>query len=145
MRIDGEWFLCDDGYVRPVIQARIEAADGAWVRATVLVDTGADCTAFSAEVLDALNLARVEGQSQLGGIGGAADSVVVQTRLQLLSDDGRAAIFHGNYAAFTSLESADLSVSGRDILASFAVIVDQPGDVVCLIGRRHRYLIEQTP
>jgi len=34
-----------------------------------------------------------------------------------------------------------MSVLGRDILDLFAVIVDRPGDVVCLVGQRHRYQI----
>jgi predicted aspartyl protease len=144
MRINGEWLLCDDEISRPVLWAAVQAADGSWVRIRLLVDTGADCTVFSADVLNALNLPLFEGQAQLGGIGGVADSVVVQTRIQLSCDDGRAAIFRGDFAAFTAMESADLSVLGRDILASLAVIVDQPGDVVCLIGQHHRYVIEHA-
>ena len=31
MRIDGEWFLCGDGKVRPVIRGELLAADGSWV------------------------------------------------------------------------------------------------------------------
>jgi predicted aspartyl protease len=142
MRIDGKWRVCDDEILRPMLRAWIRAADGSWVRVRLLVDTGADCTAFSADVLEALNLPVLADQAHLGGIGGAADSVVVQTHLQLRCDDGRAATFRGSFAAFTSPQSADLSVLGRDILASFAVIVDQPGDVVCLIGQRHRYVIQ---
>jgi hypothetical protein len=33
------------------------------------------------------------------------------------------------------------SVLGRDITGLFAVIVDRPGDLVCLVGQRHRYSI----
>jgi hypothetical protein len=36
-----------------------------------------------------------------------------------------------------------MSVLGRDITGLFAVIVDQPGNVVCLLRQRHRYMIEQ--
>jgi hypothetical protein len=28
MRIDGEWLLCDDGILRPVIRGEILASDG---------------------------------------------------------------------------------------------------------------------
>jgi hypothetical protein len=35
-----------------------------------------------------------------------------------------------------------MSVLGRDITNLFGVIVDRPGDVVCLVGQGHRYLIE---
>jgi hypothetical protein len=142
MRINGEWALCDDDAVRPILRGELQTADGRWVQAPLLVDTGADCTVLSADVFDALKLPAAEVQSQLGGIGGAAESVIVHTQLPLLCDDGRAAFFKGNFAAFTSPSAADMSVLGRDILASFAVIIDQPGDVVCLIGQRHRYLVQ---
>jgi hypothetical protein len=36
-----------------------------------------------------------------------------------------------------------MSVLGRDITDLFAVIVDRVHDVVCLLGQRHRYSIEQ--
>jgi hypothetical protein len=140
MRINGEWRVCDDDVVRPVIHAAIQAADGTWLEAPFLVDTGADCTAFSSRIARVLNLAPYEGEVQLGGVGGAAESVIVETKLQLLCDDGRAAFFRGQFAAFHS-PFADICLLGRDILGSFAVIVDQPGDVVCLIGQRHRYEI----
>jgi hypothetical protein len=144
MRINGEWFTCDDGVVRPVIVGEVQAADGSWIETPLLVDTGADCTAFSSKVFALLNISPDEAQAQLGGIGGAAVSVIVETQLQLLYDDGRAGFFKGRFAAFTSLDAADMSVLGRDILGLFAVIVDQPGDVVCLIGQLHRYVIESS-
>ena len=37
----------------------------------------------------------------------------------------------------------DLSVLGRDITDLFAVIIDRPGNVVCLLSQRHRYTIIQ--
>src|SRR5437870_13273518 len=37
------------------------------------------------------------------------------------------------FAAVTELEALDISVLGRDISGLFAVIVDQPGDVVSLL------------
>ena len=38
------------------------------------------------------------------------------------------------FAAFTQTESLDMRVLGRDILNLFALIVDRPRDVVCLLG-----------
>ena len=58
--------------------------------------------------------------------------------------DARAAVFRGQFAAATEVDALDINVLGRDITGLFAVIVDQPGDVVCLLGQRHRYTIEQT-
>jgi len=36
-----------------------------------------------------------------------------------------------------------MSVLGRDITGLFALIVDQPGHVICLLRQRHWYTIEQ--
>jgi hypothetical protein len=36
-----------------------------------------------------------------------------------------------------------MSVLGRDIINLFALIVDRPQDIVCLLGQRHRYRIVQ--
>lgn len=52
-------------------------------------------------------------------------------------------VFRGQYAAVTNLEILDMSVLGRDITRLFAVIIDQPGDVVCLLGQWHHYTIVQ--
>ena len=41
----------------------------------------------------------------------------------------------------TDAATLDMSVLGRDITSSFAVIVDRPGKVVCLVGQRHRYVV----
>lgn len=49
--------------------------------------------------------------------------------------------FRGQFAAVLEPEALDVSVLGRDITGLFAVIVDQPGDTVCLVGQRHRYAI----
>lgn len=57
MRIDGEWYQCDDGIVRPVVRGEIRNANGNWEPAPFLVDTGADCTVFSAAILDVLGFA----------------------------------------------------------------------------------------
>ena len=59
--------------------------------------------------------------------------------------DGTGVLFRGTFAAFTLLESLDMSVLGRDITNLFAVIIDRPGDVVCLLGQRHRYTITESP
>ena len=61
--------------------------------------------------------------------------------MQLPSDDERMVAFSGRYAAFTELEALDMSVLGRDILQLFAVIIDQPSGLVCLLRDRHHYTI----
>ena len=143
MRFNGEWLQCDDGIVRPVMKAEIETSGGAWRAIELLVDTGADRTVLSANVLESLNLTTREPEDGIGGLGGLVDSVLVQTRIRLTRDDGRTATFHGEYAACVEQETLDMSVLGRDILELFAIIVDRPSTVVTLLSGRHRYLIEE--
>jgi hypothetical protein len=38
----------------------------------------------------------------------------------------------------------DLSVLGRDILDFFVLIVDRPGNIVCLLSQRRRHEIIQV-
>jgi hypothetical protein len=81
---------------------------------------------------------------QLAGIGGVSPSVGVQTQLAFFRQDGSRVTFRGQFAAFTEVAALDMSVLGRDITNLFAVIVDRPGDVVCLVGQGHGYLIQTT-
>ena len=143
MLISGIWLLCADDVLRPVIPGEIRASDGSWVKALFLVDTAADRTTFSAGTLKTLHLQSSTTPEQLSGVGGRASSVVFATEIRLTRDGGGKVLFRGHYAAVTELESLDMSVLGRDITNLFAVIVDRPGDVVCLLGHRHRYTIEQ--
>ena len=142
MRIDGEWLQFDDGVVRPVIRGEILNAEGAWEPVEFLVDTGADCTALTAAMLDMLGFRSADEHKQLGGVGGMADCVEVVAQIRFARNDGGKALFRGRYAAFTRLESLDMSVLGRDIMRMFAVIVDRPGGVVALVRPNHRYRIE---
>jgi predicted aspartyl protease len=143
MRIDGQWLVCDDGVVRPVISGDIRTADGSWEQCEFLVDTGADCTVFSAATLAKLGLQPLAMPEGLSGMGGMAAAVIVETEIHLLREDAGHVVFRGQYAAVTELEALDISVLGRDITGLFAVIVDWPHDVVCLVAQRHRYTIEQ--
>lgn len=142
MRINGEWFECDDGFIRPVVRGEILNAHEDWEPAPFLVDTGADCTVFSAALLDVLGFDTTASDQRLGGVGGVVHSVKVTTQIRLPRDDGGPSLFRGTYAAFTQLEALDMSVLGRDILQLFVVIVDRPDDVVALIRKPHRYAIE---
>ena len=144
MRINGEWLLFDDGIVRPVIRGEILASNGSWESAEFLVDTGADRTVFSAPALAALHLQSIVTPDRLSGLGGVADSVVVETQIRFYRETGSTVVCRGQYAAVTELEALDVSVLGRDITGLFVVIVDRPGNVVCLLGQRHRYTLEQN-
>jgi hypothetical protein len=144
MRIDGEWLACDDGIVRPIILGEVLAANGFWEPVEFLLDIGADRTVFSSAVLSLLGLPHLPGEQALGGLGGRTESVLLETTLRLTTDHGTKITLRGQYAAVTSPESLDFSVLGRDVTRLFAVIVDQPGNVVCLLGQRHRYRIESV-
>lgn len=144
MRIDGAWLLCDDQVLRPLIIGEILTGSGSWESAEFLVDTGADRTVFSAPVLNKLGLQSIASHEQVSGLGGVVKSVVVETQIRLTREHAGKAIFRGQYAAVTELESLDISVLGRDITGLFSVIVDRLDDVVCLLGQRHCYRIEQT-
>lgn len=144
MQISGEWLLCDDDVRRPVIRGEVLASDGTWVSAEFLVDTGADRTVFSAGLLALLRVSPVATGERLSGLGGVAEFVTVQSGIRLIRESGAPVTFQGQYAATTEAEALDMSVLGRDITGLFAAIVDQPGDVVFLLGQRHRYRIEQA-
>lgn len=142
MLISGLWHLCDDGMVRPVTRAEILTGDGSWSKARFLVDTGADRTVFSADILDALHLQPIDSPDRLSGVGGMADSVVVETRIRFTHEDEGKAVFIGQFAGFIDPEALDMSVLGRDIINLFALIVDRRADTVCLLGQNHSYTIE---
>lgn len=144
MRIDGEWFVGDDGIARPVIRGEVLAADASWVRVPFLVGTGADRTVLSAAILRLLGLSTESSPDRIGGLGGLVSSVAVETSIRLTRDEGRQVLFRGRFAAVTELEALDICVLGRDITGLFAIIVDQPTTVVCLLRERHRYSIRET-
>ena len=141
MRINGEWLMCDDGITRPVIRAEILAGGDAWRAFELLVDTGANRTVISANVLESLSIPTSPSQDRIGGVGGVVNSVTLRTQIRLTRDDDGKVVFRGNYAAFTRHEALDMSVLGRDILDLFAVIVDRQAVVVSVIGGRHHYTI----
>lgn len=143
MRINGEWLLCDDGIVRPVFRAELLANDGVWKPVEFLADSGADRTVLTADILNELGLPLLEVADGISGLGGGIDSVEIETRLQLRRDTGNPVIFSSRFAAVTDPAALDLCVLGRDLTDLFAVIIDRPGNVVCLLSQRHRYTIIQ--
>jgi hypothetical protein len=78
---------------------------------------------------------------QINGEWYLCDDDIVNTTIRLTREDDGKVTFRSHYAAVTDLEALDMSVLGRDITGLFAVIVDRPGDLVCLVGQRHRYSI----
>src|SRR5688572_2207659 len=114
MRIDGEWSLCDDGVVRPVIRAEVRASDGSWQGAEFLLDIGADRTVLSAALWRLLQIEPSPSALRLGGLGGSTPSVEVSSAIRLTTDRDGKVTLRGQYAAVTELEHLDMSVLGRD-------------------------------
>ena len=144
MQINGEWVLFSDGVEWPIIRGEVLASDGSWVRVPFLVDTGADRTVFSAGILALLRFQPVVAQERLSGLGGMVSSVLITTQIRLTREAAGKVVFRSQFAAVTDIEALDISVLGRDLTSLFAVIVDRPRQVVCLLGQRHRYTIEQV-
>ena len=115
--------------------------DNEWRPFDLLVDTGADRTVISANVLYSLSLGISQPLDRIGGIGGIVGTVIVKTRIRLTRDDGSRAHFVGEFAACTALDTLDMSVLGRDILNIFALIVDRRADLIAIIGGQHRYSV----
>ncbi len=143
MRINGEWKLCDDGVVRPVMRARVLSSAGDWLVAEFLVDTGADRTVFDARTLGKLGLPALASEEEISGLGGLTGSVMIETKLNLPRDDGASVSFTSSFTAVTNPTALDLCVLGRDIMDLFAVIIDRPGNIICLLSQKHHYTITQ--
>jgi predicted aspartyl protease len=143
MLISGVWHACDDEVLRPVIPAEVQAQDGTWIKALFLVDTGADRTVLSSDILTALHIPHRLAQDRIGGIGGEVSTVLVETRIRFSREDDGKVRFRGQYAAVTEAATLDMSELGRDITNLFATLVDWPQRAVYLIGQRHQYTITQ--
>src|SRR5277367_1568197 len=101
MLLPGHWLLCDDGVLRPIFRGKMVGHDGSLLEVELLADTGADRTVLCAAVLERLGLPTLVAPAQLGGVGGSTITVLVDTAIRLLRDDGGAAVFRGQFAAFT--------------------------------------------
>jgi hypothetical protein len=146
MRIVGEWLAGIDGVIRPIIRGHVRDVSGQLRSEQFLVDSGADRTVFSADFLHELQLtvqAPASGEA-LRGVGGAAASVLLDTALVLMTDDGRPVTLRGEFAAFTDPRATELSILGRDVLDTFDVIISRRRDEVLLLAQAHGYTIVQT-
>jgi len=141
MRIDGEWHPCDDGVVRPIVHGQLRRADGVWVPAVFLVDTGADRTVLTRLLRDAIGGEPDGPLAPLAGLGGMVECAMLNTQIRLTTEDGRKIVFRGSFAAAADVETLDICVLGRDLLVLFATIVDYPRQTVCLLSQRHEYAI----
>lgn len=127
--------------LRPIISAEVQSVTGDWEPLNMLVDTGADCTVFSEDIFRAIGVKPGATKQQLAGVGGQSASVSVTTKLRFVRDDGVFIHIGAQFAAVTDPAALDISVPGRDITNMFALVVDRPQDVVCMLGQRHTYTI----
>lgn len=143
MRIVGEWLRCDDGLTRPVVHARVPGRDGSFHPERFLVDTAADRTVFSGDLLRKLQLPPdpPPAAESLVGIGGQSAHVLVTTLVEFTRDDGGPARVRGQFAAFTDPRATDLSILGRDVLDIFDVICSRRRNQVLLLAPNHEYQV----
>jgi len=144
MRIVGEWRLCDDAVTRPALRARVQAADGAYHVEVFLVDSCADRTVFSENLLSRLGFPTIPapGDLILQGISGTCGFVLVKTVIELAHDDAGPVRLRGEFAAFTDPTATDLSILGRDVLNHFDVILSRRRNDVLLLAPNHQYRVE---
>lgn len=143
MQFRGEWLLCDDEAIRPIVRARIVTADAQPHDEIFLIDTGSDRTVFRAALVSRLRLTTIPSPPglSLAGIGGTSAFVSVAAALELEREDGTWARVRGPYAAFTDPLAADMSILGRDVLDNFDVIVSRPRLEVLLLSQNHQYRV----
>jgi hypothetical protein len=143
MRVIGMWMPCDDGAVRPVIECLVTGSGARQVDEHFFVDSCADCTVLSADLLKRLGLTGKPSPSHLAlkGISGAGSYVVVSTVVELMHAEGRPARIRGEMAAFTDPTATDFSILGRDVLDSFDVIISRRRNEVLLLAENHSYQV----
>ena len=141
MRINGGWFESDEHVPQPVVIGVLQTADGRWVQCPFLIDTGASTTVLTPKVLRQLDRPVTLAPKQLMGVGGPVETWQVWTTLAFLRTDDQPTIIEGAYSAFQVESALEMSVLGYDVLKLFALIVDRPGDTVCLLVPPLRYVI----
>lgn len=140
MRVDGRWHLFRDGIARPVVDVVVELADGTWLDAMFLLDSGADRTVLDSSFLPLLaaNAVPTGEAPELRGVGGDARCVFVRSAIGLIRADGRRVSVRGSFGVFTDPASSDVPVLGRDVTNNFEVIYSFPRREVVLLAPPHR-------
>jgi predicted aspartyl protease len=143
MRIVGKWQVSDDGVKFPVVEVEVKTADGQSKSDKFLVDSGADRTVFSANLLEKLGLPRlpVPAGLTLEGIGGESGFVLVETIMKIPGEDGETATLRGQFAAFTDPSATEISILGREVLDHFDVILSRRRGEVLLLAENHTYRV----
>jgi hypothetical protein len=143
MRIAGEWWSCDDGVVRPVVEALVLGAAAQNFPERFLIDSGADRTVLSADLLGRLQLPTQAPPAELAlaGISGVSPFTVVSTVIEFTHTDIGPIRVRGQFAAFMDPAASDLSILGRDVLNNFDLILSRRRSEIVILGGNHQYLI----
>lgn len=139
MRISGAWRACDDETFRPTFSAEVKDAQGDWLEVLLLADCGADRTVFSSDVFSALAFPPIPADNAVAGVGGTSGACEFSSVLRMRRSDGTPVSFRAKFAGLIESSSLDISVLGRDITNLFTLVVDRPGDSVCLLSRGEIY------
>ena len=115
------------------MSAEVETATGGWAGCDFLIDTGADATVISPDVLQQLGRPTTLAARQLGGIGGSVPTLEVWTTIRLSAPDGSVANIGGMRSAFGVTGAITDCILGLNILCAFALVADRPNDILCLL------------
>ncbi len=141
MQFNGSWWICDDEVIRPTLPGELGSRGSEFIPVRFLVDTGADRTVISAAILKLLRLDEDLAKLNLRGVGGQVQCITIPLTLRIQRENGQWVTFDGEFADFTDPAALDMSVLGRDITNLFAMIIDRPQGIVCMVTQRHRYSI----
>ncbi len=142
MQLVGEWFPSDDGVYRPTILADVVLADRTAYDVRFVVDTAADCSVLSADLLPGLPpLAAPPKDLALAGVGGRAPFGMLKSALEFQRPGLAPVTVRGEFAVFTEAGALDTRVLGRDVLDHFEVIVSRRRNEVVLLAGAHRYAV----
>lgn len=144
MRIDGQWEPVAGGHHQPTLVVFVRSSTGGWVDCTFLIDTGADNSVLTAELVRELQLPTQPPKHSLGGVGGKAPTVQVKPTFQFVRDDGGRVTLNVECFALTELGALGEPILGRDVLNLFTLVLDPSAEQVCLLHGSHRYIIQET-
>ncbi len=143
MRIKGKWRRDENDVLTPVLECGLLTGNGEWFNTYFLIDSGAERTVISGDVLRELDAPTHVSLHSLVGLGSSVQVLTVSTKLKLELDNGSSIVVNGPFDGLPEGREGELSILGRDVLGNFAVILDRPGDAIALLHGRHRYSIHE--
>jgi hypothetical protein len=145
MKFDGVWIADERGVTCPVLTGAVRDDEGIVHPVPFLVDTGAELTVLSYDAVSLLEGDSIQASGYaLESISGASASLRVATTVWFRNSIGQMIPFRGEFAGCADPLGMNMSLLGRDILREFALIVDRPRTVICLLTGRHTYSIQES-